>query len=1215
MAIELTQLLQHANAVGSDQASHVQIFVNTQGDISGKSGLSFFKRHFSSSAREQENRATLEFFRQSLQNDPKYSMQLQTKQVDRFFQTKHAQGTPLTAQDVQHVNLMLALENAEKVGGELVDLTIIPKFDAAGFAWFCVGNGLESLGSPEKTMDALKAYYEGSYCDAVAEQVLTKVGVEPQNIQAALAVLKASSAWSQAMKSSFDGDLNDLTHTGILQDFSDALKDAAGLLRDMSKKPGVDSSFLQNMALDEKSKDMAAFNAALEAMRTGAITTEEASLFVDFCNEKDYALSTPELLKVAVGTFCIHRDSEEVFIRLATEKGFPAGVGKALAHNPEFRALVNSVLSKDFTPQAPPTREQIDTVINTTAATFLADKSEAIRALLDLAGKSGDFEPALGALAGTLDEKLICDMLNPLLSGQALLDHLLDPEKGPDHNLITLLENFGAAVESCQHFVKEGDDVCKKALAVLLGARGADEETLYELLEQVSKNFLTIGPGLASMHAGVLSGTIKCGDISAVTSGIRHAQNIMRKVADFAYSTTSTLQKEALGISEDIDVFCASLESAPDGNPLPINAMHQSVRAFGETHGVRIAQLGYKESDTLASSEAIAFTGSSEKPAVTNLLRERAGAIMREIGLAHFTVDSLDLQLLGTHIYRAVLEKNQELLSPAQARALAEQALREYLLELKPAMDFIAGLPTESSEPFAVTPAEKERLLRVIPGTPLRDPELIKAVLLESRNLREPLQKLLTPGLSRDDMATPLLQISSTHIAMTGSFKAHDKVTGEVSGAYQAALTLALDALQPSRGQEMALFELVSGAEGMQLGRSFVHVAQLCETSQQPNIHQKKYGLLAGMSALNTLRMLLGQRTGVAVEDEPLLYTEEMSIQDIPGSVFVAAADALNLKSTDIPGYAALSLVTPKLTEEQWRTLMLVIQMVGKGFTAPHDHDFSMKMVAAYARELLEAAEKNRGKPLSPAQIWQTVIGDKAPADITADNLGARMYETAASRLFQRAWGVPSTFDADTLKKLAQHALSKGIPFQTLLKAYQAGGTLGLTDSRFGAPHVASLPTYTMDNAYGLVTDWGRRKPDAKGNPSVMTIYTNDGQGFLIAHKPIPPGENTAENPIFVEIIKKCRSICHSDLQFQRVMQALSQASTMHLKFLAATLPGRTFSEHSHMDSTVTPQPDGSIIVRLANGPEDRPFGAHIQITVTAAGEATVTDMGLELRG
>jgi hypothetical protein len=66
---------------------------------------------------------------------------------------------------------------------------------------------------------------------------------------------------------------------------------------------------------------------------------------------------------------------------------------------------------------------------------------------------------------------------------------------------------------------------------------------------------------------------------------------------------------------------------------------------------------------------------------------------------------------------------------------------------------------------------------------------------------------------------------------------------------------------------------------------------------------------------------------------------------------------------------------------------------------------------------------------------------------------------------------------------------------------------------------------------------------------------------------------------------------------------------------LADFFPGLSLSEHSHFDSTVTRQPNGDIIVAFVNNADDRPFGAHIQITVSTSGETKVTDIGVELRG
>ena len=1225
MALELTTLLQHANTVGADQADKQQIFINNQGDISGKTGLGFFKRHFSTSAKLEENRATLQAFQDAILADPRYHAQLGTEQVSRFFQTKHEQGAPLTAQDVQTVKTMLDIENATEIGIGLAESGLIPDLDALGFAWFCVGNGM-NLDAPDGVKDALKTYYTHQHCDAAAKMALTAAGVSAEKLPAAMTLLKASSVWNSALSAAFASDLTELTHTGIINTFATNLEEATELLAYMSDKQEMSSSFLRETALSRGPQGISLFDGALEAVHGGAIAMAEGPIFIVACLMDNYDLRTPEGLHNAIGKYSAQMDSEARFTALARDNGLPEAVGRSLAYNPEFRGRLERALLEVSPPPAIPTREMIDALIEQTAAEFLVEKNEAIRGLLTLPGRVADFGPTLQAAVGQVDELFVCQVLNPLLAAPALLNHLLDPQKGPDATLLGHLEDFQTALVLCQHTSDRGfrgaDELAvstSKCLALALGSIDPDDETLALLFAGAHKNFSVIAPSLDSVSYNMSSGKLKTTNYTASNTGIHYTQSIIRRIAGFAHSNATQAQKEALGIEEDTSTYVYNMEFAEDEQRLPLNQIHQSVRAFAQAHGVSIIQSRYRETEDLGNAEAIAFTEMNGRPAVTELLRTRANAIAAEIGLTNFNPADLDSERTGALIARAVREKNQELLTPAQARELSEQAIREHLQELKPTMDFIASLPTaqdpDSEAQFVVTPAEKQSLLRTIPGSPLRDPELIKATLLESRALMTPLQDLVVPGLRADDMYAPLMSISSIHIKAINPFEAQRKAANEVYGAYKTALSLALDALQLRPDQNVALFDLVSGEAGQEVVHS---IAGLITSSEFETQATGKYrGPLMGCTmAMDNLRVIMGPRVGVQVAEDPLGIVDEhnRNIRDIPGALFDAAKIALRFRSTDLPGHAALARLSPALTHDQWDTLMPIMQMAGMSIKDDYDHDAALNMVAANARELLAAADANRGRPLSPAQIWQTILGDRAPGDITANNLGARMYATATERIYQR---IEAAFpdQARGLKDLTPIPLGSGIPFQTIYNAYLPGAKIGMEDLRFAQGGLSTLRNYGPDEAYGLTTDWGRRAPSADGTPSLMTIHTSASGGAAIAHRPIPHEENMPENPIFVKIIENCRSISRSDLQFRRVMQSLSQASTVQLRMLSEYLPGFQLSEHSHFDSTVMPQPNGDIIVRLANAPNDRPFGAHIEITVSPNGESAVTDIGLETRG
>ncbi|MCL1889259.1 MAG: hypothetical protein FWF99_01980, partial [Desulfovibrionaceae bacterium] len=556
-----------------------------------------------------------------------------------------------------------------------------------------------------------------------------------------------------------------------------------------------------------------------------------------------------------------------------------------------------------------------------------------------------------------------------------------------------------------------------------------------------------------------------------------------------------------------------------------------------------------------------------------------------------------------------------------QAREVAEQALRAHLLELKPALEFIVGLPTVRNQDipgqFVITPAEKRHLLSIIPGTPLRDPDLIKVVIMESRDVVGPLRQLTAPGLKPDNMFGPLLNISATNLRGVGRFdaQAQGKVKDEVYGAYRAVLSLALQKLGPDLGQMAALFDLVSRDKGLEAGCNLMALSTRCESGHQVVLRDR---LLGGIMALDNLRMILGPRVGQEVDESPLYYYGEMETRNISGALLQKAED-YGLKSADFPGYAALSLVTPKLTRAEWNALLPLMEMVGQGLTDYNfEHGIALKMVAANARELLVAQAANQGAPLSPEQVWQTVLGERSAGGLDADNLGSRLLNVAATRLFQRVQAMFPDADRDMLGPTLLFGLGQaGIPFQSMYNACSPGGRLGLEDYRLGRPSLSSLDGYDAQNAYGLVTDWSRRESGRDGIPSTMTIYSGEGQGFMMTHKDLSQAENVAANPFFVRIMDQCRHLCTgSDLQFMRVMQSLSQASTIHLRMLAEIgFPGMTLSEHSHFDSTVRRMDNGNVVVELTNGPDDHPFGGRMQITITTAGEATITDMSVELRG
>ena len=1225
MAIELTTLLQHANSVGASQADSKDIFITEQGDISGKTGLGFFKRHFSTSAKQEENRATLQAFQNAILADPKYRTQLETEQVARFFQTKHDQGTPLTARDVQVVKNMLEIEHIADIAKEQIAPDLTPGLDAVGFAWFCVGKGIK-LDTPEDVKGALQEYYVLKEYDAKAEALLTAVGIPPEKRSVAMEVLKASTAWSTAMQEAFAGDISDLTHAGIVTTFTSKLEEAVELLAYMSDTPEMDSSLFRQLASSKSPQGISLFEGALAAARGGAIAMAEGPTFIVACLMDNLDLRTPEGLYNATNKYCIQMDAEKRFMALAKDNGLPEGVGKTLAFNPEFRGQLDKALMEACPPPAIPKRELIDSLIERTAAEFLAGKNDVIRELLTLPGKVATFDPAMANVVGQIDEAFICQILNPLLATPALVNHLLNPEKGPDQDLVSHLEEFQAALASCQHTMDHefgGDDIAglaDKCLALILSSTVPGEDTLKNLLASVDRNFSVIAPSVSSVVSNTASGKLKTSDWIQSSTSLGFVQTIMRRVAHFAHTNTPPAQREAMGILVDTGTYVYNLEFNPEGTPLPLSDVHPSVRIFAKARGVEITQSSYEETRKLANEEAVAFTEIDGRPVVTELLHTRASAIANDIGLTDFNPADLDPEVLGALIARAILAKNNELVSPAQAREISEQVIRDHLQKLKPTVDFIRGLPTEhnpdAEDQLVITPAEKQRLLRLIPGTPLRDPELVKTILLESRSLALPLQSLAAPGLTRDEMYAPLMQISSIQLNTVGRFQAQGPVKDEVYGAYKAALTLALDGLQLNDEQTATLYEKISGDQGLEVGRHFVCMGTKYNPFQGGPGKKHSDALLGCMSGMNNLRMILGTRTGALPEEDPFYYNlEEVNIRDIPTAFYRAAEESMSMTTAVLPGHAALSGLSTKLTQGQWNSLMPIMEMIGKNIERPSDRNLALTMVAASAQELLAAIQTNEGKPLSPAQIWKTVMGDEAPQDVAETTLGLTMLETASSRIHERLQAMFPPQLEPTLVDHIPYSLGQGIPFQVLLKNYQEGGPLTMADCRFTPPPFPSPDSLTPANAYGLITGWQRMVTAMDETPPRITIQLGDDHGVSFGRIPLSSTERVPDNPIFVGIIDNCLGICQSDAQFKRVMQCMSPEGTKPLRMMAELFPGFVLEERAHFDATVTPRENGDVIVELTNRPTERPFGAHIQLTVSPNGDVAITDINLELRG
>ena len=1238
MAIQLTSLLQHANTVAGSGHGDQPIYIKQDGSISKDSGLAHIRRP-SDDQKKAENQASLEAFKQALiEDNPLYESLLSgegaNQDLAKFFTTKQAQGTPLTAKDVQTVKGMLDMAQATSIGKMLVGADMLHGMDATSFAWFCVGKSL-SLNSTENIRDALKQFYTENYCRHTVGKALEASGMPKEAIGPATEMLLKSATFKEAMNKAFAPDLTNVTWETIIKALGQELGPACKTMVDLIKsKPDEAQNLFAELAGFRGKEGVAFFDGFMKLVQGGGLPEEDKVAFFHQCRSEHTDLSTPEAQSSALRLFLVDKHSGKIMEDFAVSNGLPEVVGKNLAHLPPLKALIQKELSAIVAPPAVPTQAQLEQAIDRAGSIFLAQKGEAIQKILNLAKlTTADVEgnPLLSKLSTQpleggqcISEERLLEMMNAMLYADTLLDTLLAPEAGADMELINALRDFQGGTESCQHTVPgtyggpELMMLSQDALLLMMVSRGATPEDMEKLLHSVDTGLRQVSLGIDSLRKGLMSGKVTSPDRFEILNTLPYLQNSMRRITQFAYDMVSDERKTALGITTDADKFFAELEEI-DGTPQPLGKIHQSVRDYAATLGIQLPRVGYKENQALAQSTTDAFTGAGDSPRLTPLFIERATVIARELGLEGLNVADLDPVAIGSLMQRQLQSSGNERLTGAQAQEMAENVIRKVLGEYKATLEFIQSLPTEATEEtkgkFIISPEEKTMLLRVIPGSTLRDPELIKAVVLESRSMGIHLTKLLTPGLNAKDMGRSVMDMAALHLDKIGKLPLDGSCEGQRHGAMSVALQLVMGGKNLSPIQARALYDLVSGDEGKLLGGSATGMAIACQMHNEDvgNADMKTAGLLGVVAILDNMRLLLGKSLGLNPEQNPFYYGE-IQPQSIPTGVISDMNKAFGLSAKDLPGYEALNQLDPPLDAAQWNALLPMMSMTAKGVENSNKCGIILCMMAANAPELL-AARTKAGKELTPAQIWQVVIGGKPPRGLNAENLGETMHRHALVTLVKLG-SQTSEIPPEAMEPGVSFSLGEGIPFKKLVAAMTPGGKLTLDDIRFkDSFRLSSLSQYTEDNAYGLTTDFPRRKKDpVTGTPSSISISGNDGFSAAYLHSRIADADNKPGLGVYQAIMTDCRSICKSDLQFMRVMQCLSQASTINMRALAQMLPGQSLDEHGHALVRVTEQPNGDILVEVASGPNIKHLGGSMKILVDPNGKTTVQELSVEFK-
>jgi hypothetical protein len=693
------------------------------------------------------------------------------------------------------------------------------------------------------------------------------------------------------------------------------------------------------------------------------------------------------------------------------------------------------------------------------------------------------------------------------------------------------------------------------------------------------------------------------------------------------------------------------------GDPSKI---HQSVRDLASLYGVKMNRVGYKETSALINSEVTAWFGPDEAPpSATALLTDEARRLAQEMGLevnlGDLPLDALAAQA-GSALRAAALEMAPAPLSPEQARGIVRQVVREEMEGMKRASDYIESLPligsgegkTSSNVGYGITMEEKHLVRDIVMANSITTPVFIEATIVAAREMELVLDSL-PPDMNRATMAKIMLNMASNSREVINAAPGVDQ-KGELERAriLPAALMLALvpamreestEAGQAPMGKKaQALYAFLTSPEGKLLGGDFMALAG--ETLLHPETHNHAGNLLGSVQVMNLTRQILGRMLGQSVLDDPdfeavMYYARATPLHKIPGGVYTKTIDDY---ARFLPGLTALGNLRPPLGQAQWNSLRPVMDMIARGFGKRLDleQDTGLKFVAGYAREILTAMDE-KGDTLTAAELWRVIFGktEKEPADLSAANLGPRIYKMAASRLYSLAKEADPDADHVTLGVTCDIGLKVGLPLAKLEDLMRPGGRITLEDFRGGQfLSLSSLNGINEKNDFGLSTDFHRREArdgyftwfltqetetgedetlemkSPKGPCAAITLFGKDGQGIYVTNKGLT-AENCQGSLQHREIIEKCREICGSEPQFHRVMQCFSQASTILARIITTGIYGGNLGEHFHFNMTAQQRENGEVVVTVENPTDTQPMHCRMEFTIGQDGAGPMTDLEL----
>ena len=1219
MPVELDRFFNDVQVYAESQQFHIDADVMEPG-----TGLHGIKK-LSSSEKAAENKATVQAFIQSLEQDPRYAAMLE--RVRAPLEELMNSGKPLTAGVVKQARLELDFFRGVELGRQLAQDGRIPAGHGSSFGQF-VALRMMPMDTPAEQTAAVREYLLQEVLPGNRDSLISipDMGEKQKAAARLLAACDRERDWlPQMLDRELAGGLdqfsfNDFTSSAYARFHEDRLN----VMREL------EPASLETLAGLSRNAEILTFLAEVRPF----LDDGDMTMLLQHISTSEARVDTPAHRMEVMREFMLNRLGSESVRGVMTAHHLPEGFSTAIGHNPQVVAEARAMLDALGT-DAFPAKDQVRDMLRTAAEAFVTAHEQDMKAFVEMAKNPPvKLTPPL-----TLEKMSV--YLNAMFTGDMILEPLLNDDAPVDAAFLQKLIDHAEALQSSAHSVHGdfgADDmnaVLNNSIRLLLVRRGVPQQMLPELVTRAISRFGRLASELTSVSEAAGSGrqvqafVLQCLAMYRILE--RHAAVLIGLLND---EQRANMKLDCFSISDADDAAtkkakanqCTTFKEATFEKAVSPDKLSPMVRDFARAKGVSLpdaAPLSTEKVKKAADAILEADNNKMRNTILDNFIPStgmsvvHAGgefrAFFEEVSAANdFSV--IDLNRLNLVPLSAAVSKITgdiaveattagKSVSPDEIRRAMQEKVTQQLKELKAALMAVDAFPEKTAEganPAGFTQKEKTIIKNMVHRFGLYDPEVIRnlATAARSESFQRALHNLAAPSLTAAQLSEETYRLVSAYLGVSKAFPAN------VQDALPLMLSLAM-ALGGMTPQEREnLIATLNSDMAMKVGSGFLWASVSIDLSPQA------YGECATAGAfLAALReQAMVEQNGNEVH-EPLYFAQNPShITDLPLGMNGMIPLLARIAGRTFPNmYQIFAQRNPPLSRDDWDILSEVYAWASQLVDDVHLQDVLAGILVGSADEIIAAIRDHDNTMPSVAQFWNIVTGGALgalPQDVSGENAMGKMLQHLDRSYQQRLHAAAPGRPMENLAERFSINVGLGVPVRKMFELTQPGASLTKDDIKVSL-EMSSLRGIDASSGYGLVNDFRHLNP-----MSVLSFTRADGSSLEQHPVPISAEEDNARHPAIRGMVEFMRGMTHSEAQLMRVAQAFTQASRVILRAYGQMFPGVSLDGDGIFQMHATENADGSVTVEVTSD-SGQPLQAHQSFLIMPDGSYTCTDFDI----